>query len=741
MADNTEAGSVSLGIDLNGSSISSQVAQLVPSLTKVGKKLGGALAASLSVKALTSFAKECISLGSDLSEVQNVVDTSFKSMSNYVDNFAKDAMKDFGMSETVAKKYMGTIGAMNNAFGIAEKTSYDMATAITGLAGDVASFHNLSSDEAFTKLKSIWTGETESLKELGVVMTQTALDEYALNNGFGKTTAKMTEQEKVMLRFQYVTNALSDASGDFIKTQDSWANQTRVLSLQFDSLKATLGQGFINLFTPIIKMINNLLVKLSALAEGFKTFTEEVMGISSSGVSSGLSNISKEALNVAGDIQGITNASKEAVRELAGFDKVNKIGSDTSSGSVAGTTGISGGSSAMPDISGVEKGTGKVSLLTQALEEAKSQLSSFSAWVGVNFGPILFDVFSDLKKNLRNLAKTFKGVFKDIKSLGGPLLKYFSGPFTKQLQTSFRVIGSILNDTLGVFNRVFSDIWNKAAFPVIQKFVTVGLPTFTEFTTSLTNTFGILVGHILLIFEQLWTDVSPILSLISGIWCDLMNTISSSWNEWGTPVFDGINEAISSTEKIFTTAWESTLKPIWDNIMSVMDEAWREHIKPLTANFLDFVGVLITGASDIYRECLEPIISYLVDIFGPYFSNTLNMISRVALTIFGAIQDSINGMLTTCKGLINFITGVFTSDWDRAWNGVKDIFKGIFDSFESIAKTPLNLVIDLINGMVGAVCAGINAIIKSINKLNIDIPGWVPKYGGEKLGFGYNRSS
>ena len=82
-------------------------------------------------------------------------------------------------------------------------------------------------------------------------MTQTNLDQYALNNGFGKTTAKMTEQEKVMLRYQYVTSALSNATGDFVKTQDSWANQTRILSLRFEQLKASLGKGFIALFTPI----------------------------------------------------------------------------------------------------------------------------------------------------------------------------------------------------------------------------------------------------------------------------------------------------------------------------------------------------------------------------------------------------------------------------------------------------------------------------------------------------------
>ena len=106
-------------------------------------------------------------------------------------------------------------------------------------------------------------------------MTQTALDQFALQNGFGKTTAKMTEQEKVALRYAFVQKQLTDASGDFARTSDSWANQTRLLSLQFDSLRASIGQGLINVFTPVIKLVNTLMGKLTTLAGMFKSFTDD----------------------------------------------------------------------------------------------------------------------------------------------------------------------------------------------------------------------------------------------------------------------------------------------------------------------------------------------------------------------------------------------------------------------------------------------------------------------------------
>ena len=163
------------------------------SITNIFAKLAKAAAGAFAIKKIVDFGRKSIELGSDLSEVQNVVDVTFGSMSDKVDEFAKSAATSFGLSETMAKKYTGAFGAMAKAFGFAQDDAYDMSTALTGLAGDVASFYNITQDEAYTKLKSVFTGETESLKELGVVMTQTALDSFALANGFGKTTKEMTE--------------------------------------------------------------------------------------------------------------------------------------------------------------------------------------------------------------------------------------------------------------------------------------------------------------------------------------------------------------------------------------------------------------------------------------------------------------------------------------------------------------------------------------------------------------------
>lgn len=206
-------------------------------------------------KALVEFGKESIELGSDLQEVQNVVDVTFGTMSDQVNEFARDAIESVGMSETIAKKYVGTFGAMAKSFGFTEAEAFDMSTALTQLTGDVASFYNLDHDEAYTKLKSVFTGETEALKDLGVVMTQSALDQYAMEKGIKKTTSQMSEQEKTALRYSFVVDKLSGASGDFVRTQDSWANQTRILALQWESFQATIGKALIEVFTPALQFL------------------------------------------------------------------------------------------------------------------------------------------------------------------------------------------------------------------------------------------------------------------------------------------------------------------------------------------------------------------------------------------------------------------------------------------------------------------------------------------------------
>lgn len=381
-ADST--GQIGLDLVINQQQFNKQLSGIQNLAKKTGKMLAGAFA----VKGLTSFAKDCIELGSDLTEVQNVVDVVFPTMNKKVNEFAQNAASTFGLSETMAKKFTGTFGAMANAFGFSEKESYKMSTALTGLAGDVASFYNISQDEAFTKLKSVFSGETETLKDLGIVMTQTALDQYALANGFGKTTSAMTEQEKVALRYAFVQQQLQNATGDFSRTSDQWANQIRILSLQFDSLKASIGQGLINLFLPIVKVINTVLGKLMTLANAFKSFTAMIMGKKTSGASASLDKTATSAGKVSNSLNNATSSANKLnkstkkvgdtakktakkISGLMGFDQINKLTETKGSSGSKSSTPSSGTGSAAGGASG---GTVDMGSLPKGEDEKATKL-------------------------------------------------------------------------------------------------------------------------------------------------------------------------------------------------------------------------------------------------------------------------------------------------------------------------------------------------------------------------------
>ena len=425
-------GQIALELGIDSSQIVNQLTgasnKAAKQATSIFSGMGKKIAAGLSIAAFTKFTKDCLEVGSNVTEVQNVVDTAFGNLSHQADLWASNAMTNFGLSELSAKKYMGVFGQMSNAMGITGQAALDMAEDVTGLTGDVASFYNLSTDEAYTKLKSIWTGETETLKDLGVVMTQTNLDQYALNNGFGKTTAKMTEQEKVMLRYQYVTSALSNATGDFVKTQDSWANQTRILTLRFQQLKASLGKGFIALFTPILRGFNNLLAGLQKVADGFASFVQMLTGAdvstSMGSISSDIAGIGDDASSAADNVGDIGSAAKKTAKDieksLAGFDQINKLTEPTddssdSSGSTGGTSSGIGSVDLVPDVSGSTSNA--TSAISDFVNKAKKELDKLRKWSVSTFSPSMSRIWDGLTKNTDTAKKNLTSAFNDIRAL------------------------------------------------------------------------------------------------------------------------------------------------------------------------------------------------------------------------------------------------------------------------------------------------------------------------------------
>ena len=213
----------------------------------------------VAIREFSRFAGEIISVSSDLAEVQNVVDTAFGNMSSMVEEFANSAIENFGMSELAAKKTASTYMSMSTSLGLSQAAAAEMSITIAGLSGDMASFYNISQEVASTALASIWTGETETLKKYGIMLTQTNLEEYAAAQGIKTRYSAMSEAEKVMLRYNYVLQATSNAHGDFAKTGSSFANQLRMLEENWKALEGGLGSVLMNAVTPLLVGLNELL--------------------------------------------------------------------------------------------------------------------------------------------------------------------------------------------------------------------------------------------------------------------------------------------------------------------------------------------------------------------------------------------------------------------------------------------------------------------------------------------------
>lgn len=752
-----------------------QFKQQMAGIQGLAKKAGAALAAAFAVKKIVDFGAQCIELGSDLQEVQNVVDVTFPRMSRQVDKFAKDAAASFGLSETMAKKFTGTFGAMAKAFGFPEQAAYEMSTALTGLSGDVASFYNISQDEAYTKLKSVFTGETESLKDLGVVMTQAALDQYALANGFGKTTQAMTEAEKVSLRYKFVTEQLSGASGDFLRTSDGWANQVRVLKLQFDSLKATIGQGLITALTPVIKVINTLIARLMTLANYFSVFMKALFGGGSktentmSNVAGALAASAGSSGATAGNLGQAAKSAEKIKKALGstGIDELNILSppEDTSGGGGADGGDIGGvGASAMdmetddtfaPDID-----TTKVEKAAQRIKDIFNGIKTFFAEnknaILATLGGLVAGIAAYFTAaNWPNIVKAIVTAFSGIKTAIAAVLSGVSLPAAAIAAVVAVIVAGIIDlwntserfrdnmrqawDLIATaFKSAWSMIWNDGLKPLGTALAELGktlygfyessgLKTLFEYVvTGITWVASILGSTLITAVSAAFTVILEIITgLVKGLtwivekltwlfenWSTVWTSIKEFFIEIWEAMKENVEYIVDSISSSILVAWSNakdTTIQIWDSIKTFFTSVW-ETMKSIVSTITSTIKSVIVTTLGTIRSTWSSVWNAILTLLKSIWDNISSAISDKISIISTAISGFVDGMKQAFSGLIDFITGVFTGDWSKAWEGVKDIFKGIFNAVVSLLEDAMNFIVEGIN----RVLEGINDVVEAV---------------------------
>lgn len=222
---------------------------------------------------------KAVSSASNLNESQNKVEVAFKTSAKSVEDFSKTTLETYGISEGAALDMASLFGDMATSMGVSTSKAASMSTKLVGLAGDLASFKNISIDIAQTALAGIFTGETESLKKLGIVMTEANLKAFALSIGIKKSYSTMSEAEKVNLRYQYILAKTTNSQGDFANTSDGTANSARTLQQSLEQLSASFGEVLLPAITPIIQGLSKFVQGMASLPEPIKVFIAVLAGL------------------------------------------------------------------------------------------------------------------------------------------------------------------------------------------------------------------------------------------------------------------------------------------------------------------------------------------------------------------------------------------------------------------------------------------------------------------------------
>lgn len=769
----THVGSISVNVNfsVNNNSLRSvtnsinnlqnQAPRLQNTFTAAFSKIGAAMVAAFSVKAIVNFTKEATKLASELEEVQNVVNVVFGDMTGEIDTFAKNAMRNFGIGETAAKQFAGTYAAMAQSFGFTNDEVMMLTKSMVQLVGDTASFRNVSHDIANTKLKAIFTGETEALKEWGIVMTQAALQEFAYSRGITKKIQKMTEQEKVILRYNFVMSKLQNDMGDFQRTQDGWANQTRILSDKISTIIGTFGSGFITILTPAIQALNSFLDILQTVANKFASFVALLFGkdvsVSEEKAQAQIDAIGASASSGAEDLEdladGYTAAGKAAAKateSLASFDNVIQLADGSGSGS-GDADGAGGGSFGLDhyeftDNSELKESKTILDSIGSVLEKLKEKFNGiFSISDGIK------PAAEQFAKSYINALKTTITSFYDVgKSIGKSLIGGISmwlengkGRIAEQWSTilfnfadGFDSLSFLMVDLGHLLSNFFSLETTQQtianALTMVEGFVTGSYLVISDVFAEINRFISLTISDNYTSLEKFFTDTSALLESLTGTMSDiilnLFKSVHNNFEKYIRPAFTQFQEGFSKAFGTVVDAWNEYVAPLLQEIADSFDRLWTNHLSPFVDEVVSMAGAFIEAVMSIVNVAIKPALDFFINQFLPPISMGLQILWTLIETIIGEVIDRVSGLVQFLKGVFEVLAGLFQGDWSKICEGFKNILNGL-----------IKAVVGIMDSLVNIIIGGINGIIRAANKVKIpgtdvgvNIPE-IPKYSSQNI--------
>lgn len=737
----------------------------IGSLKSSLKGIIGTLGLVFSLKALINFGQQAVDVASDLTEVDNVVQKAFGNMRGEMDALADSSIKNLGISRLEAYQTGSTFMAMGKSMLTSSQDAKDMALNLTKLSANMASFFNTSNKYAAIALKSIYTGETETLKQYGVVMTEVNLKQFALAQGITKSYNEMSQSEKVMLRYQYVLQQLGYIGDDFIDTQDSWANQTRVLKEQWKEFLGVLGTGIITVLTPLVKALNMIIGRMIAIAKSIGSVLSSVFGIqiqSANQVSGAISDTAgafDDATTAIGDYDTATKkASKTASKSLASFDKLNNtMTSQSDSGTGAGGAG-GGGGLATSDISSgadsaIDQTNSKINTILDSVKKRLLELvdlvkKGFKNGLGTDFDASI----KRTQKHLASIGKQLQDIFTNpsvinaadnwannvayalgqlagstvsigqtiVENLVGGVDSFLSkdsGYITDRIVGLFDIssrVAQITGNLSTAIAEIFTVFRSDTAKNIAGDFMGINADLalgFMELTGRLSSDLYNLIAQPIIdnkdkIQQAIMGWLEPISIAMDTIHGAIKNTFEQIFNvydEYLAPAFQNITDGFSSLVGSLLDVWNSQIAPFLTTVATEIQTLWETHLQPFVNNLITLVGKIVLAISELWKNVLEPLIAWIVANVVPVIIPILQTMVKIVSSVIGTIADILSGIMETLGGIIDFIVGIFTGDWSLAWQGVQEIFTGIWNALTGFISGIWSTIKSIFTGTISII--------------------------------------
>lgn len=506
----------------NLSGVSKKTANSLNKMSMGFKNLLKTVLPFLGIRELFRWGKNAVETASGLTEVQNVVDTTFGDFKDKMEDLSKVSITDYGMSELTAKQIGSRFQAMGTAMGFSQEKMSDMSIELTKLSADMASFYNVEQEDVAKSLQSVFSGTTMPLRKYGLDLTQATLQEWAMKNGLDANIQSMSQAEKTMLRYQYVLANTKAAQGDFARTVDTWANQVRILKQNLQQLASIIGKTLINALKPLVKALNVAMGHLINFAKVVSNSLGKIFGWTYEESGGGIATDFEDAEDAVGGIaDGLGQAAgnaKKLKQQLQGFDELNVLNIDDDALSGGGASGT-GGTGGLP---GAGAAGGEWKKTDSILKAYESELDTLYK-LGTSISARLSATMESIDWNT---------VYEKARGFGKGLADFLNGLINPRLFGDVgKTIASSLNTaiySLNSFGKTFEfDEFGNSIAEGINEFF--GTFDFNELADTL-NT---------------WAD---------GIWDTIVNIIAGI--EWGD-VFEGIIETLSKLDidTVLTISW------------------------------------------------------------------------------------------------------------------------------------------------------------------------------------------